>query len=505
MVTQKRVPVLFFSIATKTQSRPPSAAATPQYISAGAGSRDFPSKKPSRPGAHGSLPSSTSLPSAWPPPPPLSTNTDTLPRHRVPPTPARAGAACPALALQEPLGGLALPLPGLCRVRGAVRCHRRRRRLPRATLLLPYPAEHPSSLPPLPHPDGALLHPPPGAPSSSPPCNLIAVLRRPRLSSPSFPPTSVDYAQGNRRSLVPPLFLECLHLQFQILDLPELHGHDVFGPTTEGLLVLLDRSTYAVCVLNPFTRQVVKLPPATTVMSKNDLEIPDRIRSLLSVSGAGLADDCTIAVHFSQIRTVAIIKPGDVHWTVVDRGRYFLPAMSFAGRFYCATSRAVMVVETSVDQPLRLAIAAKLTRAFARIMMDTVHLVDNDGELMLVDGIYNANGNRKYEVYRVDLDARNMVSVCGFGGRAVFIGIEVALSILPSVFPSVRADKIYLGFDDLMIGMLDNSPINLMDGTAEPRQFEDSRADMPLYGPLCLEEYLSWSVTGYRDTIRDTV
>lgn len=121
---------------------------------------------------------------------------------------------------------------------------------------------------------------------------------------------------------------------------------------------------------------------------------------------------------------------------------------------------------------------------------------------MLVDRICNGNGNIKYEVYRVDLDARNMVNVRGFGGRAVFIGAEVALSISPLVFPSVRADTIYLGFDHLMIGMLDNSPVNLMDGTAEPRDFEDSRADMPLYGPPCLDECLSWSVTGYRDTVR---
>jgi hypothetical protein len=30
------------------------------------------------------------------------------------------------------------------------------------------------------------------------------------------------------------------------VHLPEIRGHDVFGPTTEGLLVLLDRTTYVV-------------------------------------------------------------------------------------------------------------------------------------------------------------------------------------------------------------------------------------------------------------------
>ncbi|KAJ1295822.1 hypothetical protein BS78_01G252300 [Paspalum vaginatum] len=167
------------------------------------------------------------------------------------------------------------------------------------------------------------------------------------------------------------------------LELQELHGHDVFGPTTEGLLVLLDRNTYAVRLLNPFTRQAAKLPGS------------------LSVSGAGLADDCTIAVNFDQIGTLAVIKPGDTDWTV-----------------------------TSADQPPRLAVAANLIRPFYRIAMDSVHLVDNE-----------------YELYRVDLDAREMVPVRGFVGRAVFIVRQLARSVSPLVFRSINADSIYLGFE----------------------------------------------------------
>ncbi|CAL4901283.1 unnamed protein product [Urochloa decumbens] len=292
------------------------------------------------------------------------------------------------------------------------------------------------------------------------------------------------------------------------VNLPELRGHDVFGPTTEGLLVLLDRTTWVVRILNPFTRQVLDLPPATTLLSCNDLELTDfrnnLRRDLLQVSGAGLAADSTIAVHFREIRTVAIIKPGDVKWTVVDRGRSILPALSFAGRFYCATTEAVMVVETSTDQPPRLAIVAKLNRPFSRMMMDTVHLVENDGELTLVDRECKGSRNpRKYEVYRVDMHARKIVPVHGLGGRAVFIGIELALSVSPSVFSSVNADTIYLGFDEMLRGYMDYSPINLMDGTSEPRRFKGSRNGVPLYGPQGVDDCLSWSVTGYRDESND--
>ncbi|WVZ81612.1 hypothetical protein U9M48_028967 [Paspalum notatum var. saurae] len=256
------------------------------------------------------------------------------------------------------------------------------------------------------------------------------------------------------------------------LQLQELHGHDVFGPTTEGLLVLVDRNTYAVRLLNPFTRQAAKLPSITTLMSERDV-------MRLKDTGS---------------------RPGDTDWTVVHRGTFFRPAVSCAGRFYCATNRAVMVVETSADQPPRLAVAANLIRPFYRIMLDSVHLVDNGGELMLVDRKCPGHSEREYEVYRLDLDAREMVPVRGFGGRAVFIGRQLTRSVSPLVFPSIDADSIYLGFESHMTGELDNSPIHLMDGTSSPRPFpfKFSIEGSPLHGPLGIDDYLSWSVIGYR-------
>jgi hypothetical protein len=185
------------------------------------------------------------------------------------------------------------------------------------------------------------------------------------------------------------------------VDLPELHGHDVFGPTIEGLLVLLHRATWLVRLLNPLTRQAADLPPATTLPNQNpDLKTP---RKVLHVSGAGLADDSTVAVDFDLYGILAVAKPGDGQWTVVCRGPYFLQSLSFADRFYGLTPKAVMVLETSANQPPRLVIAADLPTSLDRTRNYDFHLVDNSGELIFVyrgQG-NNDNGDTKYEVYRV--------------------------------------------------------------------------------------------------------
>ncbi|CAN6216090.1 unnamed protein product [Urochloa humidicola] len=289
------------------------------------------------------------------------------------------------------------------------------------------------------------------------------------------------------------------------IDLPELHGHDVFGPTMEGLLVLLHRTTFLVRLLNPLTLQSADLPPATTLLSQIDPKEIYDMKEDFEVSGAGLANDSAFVVNFTRIKTVAVAKPGDERWTVIDHGSTIYVALSFAGRFYCVTNRAVMVVNTCVDQPPQLVMVAKRVQMISRIMMDSVHLVDNGGELMLVYRIHSgSDDNINYQVYRVDLDGRNTVPVHGLGGRAVFIGIERALSVSPSVFPTLRANAIYLGFDAQFTGSMDQSPCHLMDGTAELRDMHNSINDMPRYGPWGVDHYLSCCVTGYGDEAEDT-
>ena len=109
-------------------------------------------------------------------------------------------------------------------------------------------------------------------------------------------------------------------------------------------------------------------------------------------------------------------------------------------------------------------------------MSGSLHLVDNGGELMLVhrmlrpsNDMQGAEYKMEHEVYRVDLNARELVLVKGLGGRAVFIGRRRAISIPAEAFPSISADTLYLGFDcheKTTMNQIDG--YNVKDGSSEP-------------------------------------
>jgi hypothetical protein len=60
------------------------------------------------------------------------------------------------------------------------------------------------------------------------------------------------------------------------VNLPELRRHFVFGPTSDGLIVMCDKRTYTVRLLNPLTRQRTIFPDGTTMLYIS-AEEPDNV------------------------------------------------------------------------------------------------------------------------------------------------------------------------------------------------------------------------------------
>ncbi|KAF8654461.1 hypothetical protein HU200_061648 [Digitaria exilis] len=172
----------------------------------------------------------------------------------------------------------------------------------------------------------------------------------------------------------------------------------------------------------------------------------------LEVYGIGLVDDASsmaVAVYFSDPGVLVVAKPGDDAWAVVYNGTLY-STVSSAGRFYCCIGIDVMMLH--MDQQPRLLMAAENSKSIRFSQMaHSVHLVDNAGELMLVHRLTchdsQNNHKRKYEVYKVDLDAGALVSAKSFDGRAVFMGRYRTISVAAEAFPSIAADTLYLGCD----------------------------------------------------------
>jgi hypothetical protein len=243
------------------------------------------------------------------------------------------------------------------------------------------------------------------------------------------------------------------------VDVPELRDHGVLRSTDDDGLLLLCNGTGVVCLLNPFTRQVAELPPITD----GRLGYSPAHIGLRSQRCGGLVDGRWVFLygHESRDGTLAFAKPGDERWVPVKITGSLMSTMSFAGRFYGVTTDSVMVVDMPArgDLPPRLVMAAKLA-AEIHVMTDSVHLVGNGGELMLVhrsmrrvrgsDNDYRmrrvreTNGDYKTtcKVYRVNL-ASGKATPASARGRAIFIGHGRALAVSPQVFPGLSANAVY--------------------------------------------------------------
>ncbi|CAM0952125.1 unnamed protein product [Alopecurus aequalis] len=284
------------------------------------------------------------------------------------------------------------------------------------------------------------------------------------------------------------------------VDIPELNDYELLAVTPEGLLVLAHKPPFptTICLLNPLTRNLVQLPPLSTLVPSehHDDMLPERdglsLQSYFGAWGSGIAnDDSTVVLCFNQLHMLGMTKPGDHHWTLLeyDGGGMTAAPIMFEGRFYCVNRSGVMVLET---EPPRLKVAAKLNMHIC-LLADSFHLVNNGGELMLVHcHLRGDEPGRFYDTYRVDLDIGTLIPVKSLGGagRALFLGMVCSLSVSLEVFPSgsLSADTIYLSFDMDERVQLSVGAYHIADGSVE-------RPNSYVPRPYTLDECLSLAIT----------
>ncbi|XBI49083.1 hypothetical protein VPH35_112711 [Triticum aestivum] len=196
--------------------------------------------------------------------------------------------------------------------------------------------------------------------------------------------------------------------------LPDLYAlpYHVVTTTSDGLVLRL--STSVGQLLNPLTGQIAELPSAATLLDWDAGLVG------LELRGASAADDGTVVLHFLSFY-LSVAKPGDKRWTLIHSRDRILSVFPFAGRVYFATSRNISSVETktsAANKPPQLVVA--------------VHHKLQKGEFSM-------------SVYRVDLDAKNMVPLHGLDGKVLFLCKKRRpLMVAARVSPSISAETAYM-------------------------------------------------------------
>ena len=181
--------------------------------------------------------------------------------------------------------------------------------------------------------------------------------------------------------------------------------------------ILLYNLSLAVQLHKPLTGQRASLPRATSLLFPTSASKAYRITDDFRVRSAGLAGGSSVALHYGN-SAVAVARPGDKCWTQLGPVENLKSAASFAGRFYCVTFESISVLEATASQPPRLVAAVDLKPHCGRRFSwsDMAHLVDRDGELVLVHCVLcptSTNFCGRYTAYRVNLDKRDMVAIPG--------------------------------------------------------------------------------------------
>ncbi|CAN6238760.1 unnamed protein product [Urochloa humidicola] len=311
------------------------------------------------------------------------------------------------------------------------------------------------------------------------------------------------------------------------VQLPELSGHHAIG-YAEGLLVLWNKATPGIRLLNPLTRAVTDLPGFSSVFAEaftavmTDTDSAYQIRGFGVIDGVGASSPPAMVVFLDGVGLVpliACIRLGDPRWALVDTGEIggvsFSSALSLRGRFYMSTSTGdVLAVELHPEPRLVYVIRHQATTAATRPPTRTTTTASpatrtrpffefflapssNDDEHAGMLMVRASRERRQVSVFEVDVGAGKLVPTSTVGvDRAVFVGSSRAVSVSTRLFPSIAANAVYFCVGNRSMEVLFYI-VRLDNGRGEPADLPFShqgQAVGPFVDPWNLDVYLAYSI-----------
>ncbi|CAL4968041.1 unnamed protein product [Urochloa decumbens] len=311
------------------------------------------------------------------------------------------------------------------------------------------------------------------------------------------------------------------------VEFPELSGCHAMG-YAEGLLVLWNKATSGIRLLNPLTRAVTDLPSFSSVLADASsasaaavlhTDSAYQLRGFGVIDGGGASTPAMVMFldGVGVVPMLACIRLEEPSWALVDTseldggsaGVSFSSVLSLRGRFYMLTSAGdVLAVELHPEPWLVYVIKQQVTAATRSPTTTTTTRMrpffdfflapssnDHDHAGMLM--VRASRERRQVSVFEVHVDAGKLVPTSTVGAdRAVFIGSARAVSVSTRLFPSIAANAVYFCVGNRSIDLLFYI-VHLDNGRGEPAQvpFSDQgQAAGPFVNPCNLDVYLASSI-----------
>ncbi|XBI98805.1 hypothetical protein VPH35_019001 [Triticum aestivum] len=270
-------------------------------------------------------------------------------------------------------------------------------------------------------------------------------------------------------------------------------GRRFLNLSTGGLLLLRDKASHAVQLLNPLTRALTDLPPVTADLGGAYAVWTGSFQSAARIIYAGVSDETSPSSVVLLMagrhlgRAIAYANPGDQRWAVVDDEMWrpgipmscrFSSASTMQGRIYFATVEGYIIqvrlcpeprlVPVVVDQPnTKYNMFCYLVppdddhrrggnMLMVRYYLNLYHLSDEERRIMTrkrkvrdvirVEHLVKEHRWNLIQVLEVDVAGKRLVPVEDIGRhRAVFVGDVACFSLSVRRFPCVAGNAIHMG------------------------------------------------------------
>ncbi|GJN31207.1 hypothetical protein PR202_gb19573 [Eleusine coracana subsp. coracana] len=230
--------------------------------------------------------------------------------------------------------------------------------------------------------------------------------------------------------------------------LPELQFYRIVG-FTDGLVILLNKSTSVLRVIHPFTRIFLDLPPLAPIFRY----FVKNTHSMAWMSAAVCLSHTSIAVvvWFPNAPGVICSEPGQRWWTVIHERLELSTALPFQGKLFGVSKGSRNLIQV-YPPSLQQCVVAQISVQFKLPDVCCFNLVEFQGHIILAVRLPRSDDLSSdrwrpftFALFHANMSNGKLAQVNSLGNNhALFLGNDRCISVSVKGFPSICRDSVYI-------------------------------------------------------------